>query len=369
MIKVGGRQSYDMDGLIKEIEQPRIKVVFCFFSVEYERFEPHKALKRAFPQAVCVVASVLGGWCTTGAVKKGVVALSLSTDEVEEVFSTLKEGVKADTAKSAGQAIEDIKRKIGYHSLDPDTYLGIVLSDGLGMGEEIMQVLSQDAGLNLPFVGGTAGDELSFTKTLVGLDNQLSADGLVLLVMKMKIPFYYNHYVHFTPTTTSMVVTKAEAKHRLIWEFNGEPAAPYYAKLVGVKSLDQLTDDVFGLNPLGVVSGNMVYCRTLTKVVEGRGLLSFCYIEAGTTLHLLKRGDIIADARRALQDGASYLPQVQGAILFNCAHRLLELQAIKKVEAFNDVFRSIPFIGLNVYGEDLFIHHTQTLTAIFFGRY
>lgn len=369
MIKMGGRQSYDIDGLIKEIEQPRIKVVLCFFSVEYERFEPHRALKRAFPQAVCVVGSMLGGWCTTGVVKKGVVALSLSTDEVEEVFSTLKEGVKTDAAKTAAEAVEDLKRKIGYRSLDPDNYLGIVLSDGLSLGEEIVQVLSLDGGLNLPFVGGAAADELNFTKTLVGLDNQVSADGLVLLVMKMKIPFHYNHYVHFTPTTTSMVVTKSEAKHRIIWELNGEPAAPYYAKLVGLKSIDQITSDVFALNPVGVVSGNMVYCRSLHKVIEGGGLVCYCYIEAGTTLHLLKRGDIIADARRTLQDGSAYLPQVQGAILFNCAHRLMELQTLNKVEAFNDAFRSIPFIGLNVYGEDLFIRHNQTLTAVFFGRY
>ncbi|MDR0629342.1 MAG: FIST C-terminal domain-containing protein [Treponema sp.] len=366
-IKVAGRHNYDMDGLLKEIAQPGIKVVVYFFSVEYEHFEPQKALKRAFPQAICVGASMHGGWCPAGPMEKGIVAMSLGADEVEEVFVTLKEGVKADPAKSARAAIDELKQKLGYRNINPDDYLGIVLLDGLSQGEVLMQELSLEPRLNLPFIGGAAADEMSFIKTLVGLDEQLSSDGVVLLVMKMRIPFYYNHYLHLTPGTASMVATKADAKQRTIWEINGEPAVSYYAKLVGV-DVERLDFQVFANNPLGVVSGNTVYCRSVYGVVEGGGLRFYCYIEAGTTLHLLKQGDIIADARNALQDAASYLSQLQGAILCSCAFRLLELKALNKIEAFNNVFKHIPFIGFTSYGEELFTHHNQTLTAIFFGR-
>ena len=366
-IKVGSRPNYDMDGLLKEIEQPHIKVVIYFFSMEYERFEPQKALKRAFPQAICVGASMYGGWCSTGAMEKGIMALSLGADEVEEVFVTLKEGIKTDPAKTARAAIDELKQKLGYRNINPDDYLGIVLLDGLSLGEVVMQELSLEARLNLPFIGGAAADEMDFIKTLVGLDERLSSDGLVLLVMKMKIPFYYNHYVHLTPGTVSMVVTKADAKQRIVWEINGEPAVSYYAKLVGV-GVERLDIQVFANNPLGVVSGNTVYCRSVHSIAGGGGLRFYCYIEAGTTLHLLKQGDIIADARNALQDAASYLSELQGAILFSCAFRLLELKALNKIEAFNNVFKHLPFIGFTSYGEELFTHHNQTLTAIFFGR-
>ena len=197
--------------------------------MEYERFEPQKALKRAFPQAICVGASMYGGWCSAGSMEKGIMALSLGADEVEEVFVTLKEGIKTDPAKTARAAIDELKQKLGYRNINPDDYLGIVLLDGLSLGEVVMQELSLEARLNLPFIGGAAADEMNFIKTLVGLDERLSSDGLVLLVMKMKIPFYYNHYVHLTPGTVSMVVTKADAKQRIVWEINGEPAVSYYA--------------------------------------------------------------------------------------------------------------------------------------------
>jgi hypothetical protein len=357
-----------MDGLLKEIEQPQIKVVIYFFSVEYERFEPHKALKRAFPQATCVGSSMYGGWSTAGTTEKGIVALSLGAEEVEEVFATLKEGVKADPTKSARAAIGELKQKLGYRSVNPDEYLGMVLLDGLSQGEVLMQELSLEAGLNLPFIGGAAADEMTLTKTLVGADERLSPDGLAIVVMKMKIPFYYNHYVHLIPEAADMVATKVEAGQRIVWEINGEPAASYYAKLIGLGSIDDLNHQVFAKNALGVVSGNTVYCRSLDGVTEGGGLRFFCYIEAGTTLHLLKPGDIIASARSALQDAEAHLSKLQGAILFNCSFRLLELRELRKVDAFNDIFKHLPFIGFNCFGEELFTHHNQTLTAIFFGR-
>ncbi|MHB9294260.1 hypothetical protein Holit_03386 [Hollandina sp. SP2] len=138
--------------------------------------------------------------------------------------------------------------------------------------------------------------------------------------------------------------------------------------MVGVGSVDQLNVQIFSNNALGLVCGTNVYCRSLESVVEGKGLKGTCYVEAGTILHLLKPGDIIAETRNALQDAASYLPRLQGAILFNCTLRWLELKAIKKVEAFHNLFKHLPYIGFNSFGEELFTHHNQTLTAIFFGR-
>jgi hypothetical protein len=356
-----------MDGLLKDIEQPGLKVLIYFFSMEYERFEPHKAVKRAFPQALCVGTSMLGGWSSNGIVGKGLLAMSLGTDEVEEVFSSVKEGIKSAPELCAKTAIEELKRKIGYRNITPDDYLGLVFLDGISRGEVIMQALSMEARLNLPFVGGSASAD-EFTRTLVSHNETLSADGLVLVVMKMKIPFHCTHSVHLLPSGSTMVATKVSVKERIVWELNGEPAAPYYAKLIGAGSIDRLNEGVFIKNSLGVVSGDRVYCRSISKVVEGRGLQFFCYIEAGTTLHLLKPGDIIAESRKVMTEAQSYLPQVQAAVLYNCAYRAAELKALKKEQTFNDLFKPLSFIGFTCYGEELFTHHNQTLTALFLGR-
>ncbi|HPB65586.1 MAG TPA: FIST C-terminal domain-containing protein, partial [Spirochaetales bacterium] len=74
------------------------------------------------------------------------------------------------------------------------------------------------------------------------------------------------------------------------------------------------------------------------------------------------------NAREALGEANRRLGEVRGALLFNCVLRYLELKASRSTDAFNDIFAAAPFIGFNTFGEELFTHHNQTLTAIFIGR-
>ncbi|MDR2518032.1 MAG: FIST C-terminal domain-containing protein [Spirochaetaceae bacterium] len=368
-IKVSASPSGDLKKLIQEIDQPRIKAVVYFFSIEFERFEPHKALKRAFPQAACIGMSMSGGWCTAGAVEKGLVAMSFSEDEVEAVFTSLKENAASDSAGAAKDVIADLKRKLGRGPINPNAYLGIVLFSFPCRGEEIMKAFTTEKDLNLPFIGGVAGDELTFTKTLVAVDEKQSAEGLGVMVLKMKIPFFCNHYVHCVPTNTAVTITKADTVTRTVWEIDGQGAAPYYAKLIGLPNVETLKPGDFAAHPMGIVVGDQVYVRSINTLAEGNiGLACACELEPHTKVHILKLGDIIDNARKAVLDAGSFTPNLQGAILFNCVGRYLELKQLGKTAVFNDAFKQLSFIGCNTYGEELFTHHNQTLTAVFFGR-
>jgi prefoldin subunit 5 len=373
-IKTASRQNGDIEGIIAEINQEAVKVVIYFFSMEFEKNEVQKALKRAFPQAACIGSSMIGGWSTKGAVERGITAMSLSSGEVAEVYTAFREGVKIDPALTARSAIDDLKRKTASRNINPDEYLGLIFFDGLCLGEIIMKEFTLEQDLNLPFIGGAAADELAFAKTLVALDDRISGDGLAVMIMKMKIPFYFSHYVHYIPTSTSFTVTRSENAKRVVWEIDGQSAAEYYARQTGVKDASKLNAGVFSKNPLGVKIGESVYVRSPNAVIDGRGLQFYCYIEAGTRVYLLRQGDIIADADNSLRDAAQYLPVhaatgsgIQGALLFNCVLRYLELRELRKVDAFNQVFSRQNFIGFNTFGEELFTHHNQTLTAVFFG--
>jgi hypothetical protein len=84
-------------------------------------------------------------------------------------------------------------------------------------------------------------------------------------------------------------------------------------------------------------------------------------------VRLLRQGDILKNAQEGLEEAKAYLPDLQGAILFNCVLRYLEMKEERKLDAFNGVFSGMPFIGFNTFGEELFTHHNQTLTALFIG--
>jgi hypothetical protein len=366
-IKVASGSVSETSRVLREIEQPDIKVVLYFFSAELASSNIQLEASGKFPGVPCVGASMIGGWASGGPVAKGIVAMSLSAAEVDEAFVASTEGVKKDPVAATRRVLADMKRKLGARKLHPAEYVGIILFDGLCLGEEIMRELAVEEDFVIPLVGGAAADELAFKETFVAADRTLSKDGVVLLVMKMRVPFYYNHYVHYVPTKTSVVVTKAEPARRIVWEIDGQPAAPYYAKLLSLGGIADVDHIHFARNPFGVCIGDTVYVRSPNAIVDGVGLQFYCYIEAGTRVNLLKQGDILENARSALREVRSNLSEIQGAILFNCVLRYLEIKELRAEAAFNETFAGIPFVGFNTYGEELFTHHNQTLTALFIG--
>jgi len=366
-IKVASYDDFNLDKITAEINQEGIKVVVYFFSPELEKYNLQKNLVNAFPSAVCFGASMIGGWSSQGVVAKGITLMSLSGDEVDEVYVSFQEGVKEDPVKAAKAAISGLKQQAAGKIINPDEYLGLIFFDGLCLGELIIKEFSLDQDLNMAFVGGAAADELTFTKTIIGAGSQMSGDGLVAAILKMKIPFYFDHYVHYIPTGTSFTITRVETMKRVAWEIDGEPAAVFYARQIGINDLNKLDATVFAKHPVGLKFGDSVYVRSPNAVIDGVGLQFYCYIEAGTKVFLLKQGDIIANAQKSLTTAAQFLPGIQGCLLFNCVLRYLELKELDKLNEFNNVFSSSPMIGFNTYGEELFTHHNQTLTAVFFG--
>ncbi|MDR1839477.1 MAG: response regulator [Treponema sp.] len=366
-VKVTSLQCWDIDKIIEEIGQPDIKVVIYFFSLSLEKHNPEKAFSAAFPGAKCIGASMYGGWCSKGAVETGITAMSLSSDEVEEVYVTFQEGVKKDPIAAAHAAIAELKQLLVGEKINPDEYLGLIFFDGLCLGELIMKEFSMEQRLNMAFIGGAAADEMSFTKTLVSANNSISDDGLVVFILKMKIPFFYDHYVHYLPTKHSFIITRVEIMKRIAWEIDGEPAADFYARQIGLKDASELTSEIFAKHPVGLILGDSIYIRSVNMVVDGKGLMFYCYIEAGSKVFLLSQGEIITHTEKSIAGVTQFLPEIQGCMIFNCVLRHLELIEEKKIDAFNNVFSEYPMIGFNTYGEELFTHHNQTLTAVFFG--
>jgi hypothetical protein len=366
--KVASGSWTNIERIIHDIAQPDSKAVIYFFSPDIGQHNIHLKMKTAFPGARCIGASMIGGWSTAGAIDSGIAAISLSGDEVDEVFVAFREGVKADPRKAAQGILDDLKKSLGSRHLNPDEYVGIILFDGLCLGEEIIREFTMEKGFVIPLVGGAAADNLEFKKTYVSCDDSISSDGVTVMVLKMKVPFFYDHFVHYQPTQVSCTVTKSEPSRRIVWEIDGKPAAAQYAKLLGLSSAQALQHTHFARNPLGVLIGDTVYTRSPNAIVDGTGIQFYCYIEAGTKVSILKQGDILENAKKGLANVRTYLPEIGGAILFNCVLRYLEMKEQNKIDDFNAIFADMPFVGFNTFGEELFTHHNQTLTALFIGK-
>lgn len=365
ILTAGGSPS-EVERLLDTIRQPSPKVILYFFSPDLGNSSMHRSIQSAFPGAHTVGCSMIGGWGPHGPQEDGVVLMSLGSEEVEAVTVAMSTGMKSDPVAAADSLLSSLRSELDIDSLSPARHVGILMVDGLGLGERVVRKLSE--ALPIPLIGGAAADHLEFSETYVTADGRTSGDGAVLAVLKLRVPFFYGHYVHYRPTDSEFVITEADPDARTVWTINGEPAAGYYAKLIGLSGPEAIEVGHFSTNPLGVVIGDQVYVRSPNQVVDGRGLRFYCYIEAGTRMRLLTQGDIIRNAEGALQDAREHLGQVDAALLFNCVLRYLEMKASPGLlKRFADVFESSKTVGVNTYGEELFTHHNQTLTALFLG--
>ncbi len=368
-IKVASSTTGDIQEVLKDINQPGIQLIIYYYSINLKSRELHKIIQEKYPHVKSMGCTMIGGWSDKGAIDNGIVALSLSDNEVENVVISFQTGVKSNPAGAAKKLIEDISRQIDLEELNPLDYYGIILFDGLCLGEVIMRELTVSKKFTVPIIGGAAADDLTFTETLVSAGSQVSSDAVALMIVKSKVPFYYNHYVHYEPTGSDFIISNATPDKRIVWEIEGKPAAEYYAKLLGLHRVEDINNSSFSNNPLGVVIGEAVYTRSPNSIIDGKGIQFYCSIEAGTKMYLLKKTNIIENAKKSYDDAKQYLEKIQGAMLFNCVLRYLEMKQENNLKQFAEVFNDIPFIGFNTYGEELFTHHNQTLTALFLGSH
>ena len=358
-IKVASSSTGDIQEVLKNINQPDIQLIIYYYSINLKSRELHKTIQEKYPHIKSMGCTMIGGWSDKGAIDNGIVAMSLSDNEVENVVISFQSGVKSDPAEAAKKIIADISQQIDLQEINPIDYYGIILFDGLCLGEIIMRELTVSKKFTVPIIGGAAADDLTFTETLVSAGNQVSSDAVALMIVKSKVPFYYNHYVHYEPTGSDFIISNATPDKRIVWEIEGKPAADFYAKLLGLNRVEDINNSSFSNNPLGVVIGEAVYTRSPNSIIDGKGIQFYCSIEAGTKMHLLKKTNIIEQ----------YLEKIEGGMLFNCVLRYLEMKQENNLKQFAEVFDDIPFIGFNTYGEELFTHHNQTLTALFLGSH
>ncbi|MFW5685623.1 MAG: FIST signal transduction protein [Spirochaetota bacterium] len=342
--------------------------VLYFFSPGLAQGGVHQEIRAAYPDVPTVGCSMIGGWTTGAPVDTGYAGMVFSSKEVGSVIVARASGVKTDPDAAARSLVDQVKRRAPAGGYSPESWVGVLLVDGLALGERIVGAITSTSGLTVPIVGGAAADELTFDGTYVASGGEVDDDGAVLALLEMRVPFHYDHYVHYVPTHRPLMVTRADPGKRVVWEIDGEPASDRYAKMIGLTPGEPIEASVFGRNPFGVVLGDTVFARSPNAVVDGGGLQFYCSIEAGTRLELLKPGDIMGNAREAVAEARRLAGPLQGAVLFNCVLRHLEMKETAGAhDEFAAQFEGLQVAGVNTYGEELFTHHNQTLTALFIG--
>ena len=337
------------------------KFTLFFASSSYDAEALGVALAKEF-QGTTSIGCTTAGELVTGKMLKNSVALAAFDSKVIESVHTALVRDARDPAATR-QALSDLGEQIGTSlgEVNPEQHFGLVLHDGLSVAEEtVMSELS--AATNVPFVGGSAGDDLQFKSTSVFLNYKPLHGVSVLALLEPVRPYHVLKTQSFRALDKVLDVTSADEATRTVHTFNGNPASEEYAAQIGV-SVERLPDH-FQDHPVGLVmSDGEPFVRSPMQI-RGTDVVFYCRIAEGMKLNLLQATDIVEQTEKDLQAKLKEAGSCQLVINFHCILRTLELEAKRQTEAYGKAFNDVPTIGFSTYGESYIGHVNQTSTMV-----
>ncbi len=244
---------------------------------------------------------------------------------------------------------------------------GVLLIDGLCGAEEQLTASLFGALPPIPIVGGSAGDHLTFEATHVIHDGKFRQGIATFTLVSTEIPFSIISMKHHHPTSTRLMVTKADAAARKVIEFNGMPAAEAYAEAIDVR-VEDLGSVTFSKHPLMVRVGDNHYIRSPQSVESDMTMGFYCALEEGVVLRIGESRQMIETLRTEVAQAQDRVKGAQAMLVFDCILRRLELEEQGVDQEAGEILGNANAIGFSTYGEQLdALHVNQTLVGIAFG--
>ena len=335
---------FDLDTVAKEISArfPHVNIVGCTSAGEFNKngYGTEKLLAVAFLKNEFSIATALVP--NLGEV---------NFDEAHDIASGLR------------RALQGRERRY-----DTEQHFVISVLDGLTRHEEHFLETFATAFGNIPHLGGSAGDDLKLEATYVFYNGEFHRDAAVLLLVGTGKPFTVFSIDHINSPVSKLVVTHADPESRTVYEINGEPAAQYYASLLGMKAED-LTPDVFSMFPLAVMVGGKYFIRSIQKVdLASNAITFYCAVDIGIILTFVQLGDCIEALESKLDKLRAQLGEPEFVYACDCFLRRLEIQQGKKDHEIRRLQQRYNVAGFNAYGEHIHsVHLNQTFTGVYFA--
>lgn len=352
--------------LIASLDGADPRIIVFFAGIDHDGEALGKAFEQRFPNACVIGCSGNGEFCDRGYGNGGAAALAITGSQVGACASAMIDADELDL--SVRRAADRISERIGrpLRELDPERWAGLALLEGARGNEERINAALGDVAPFLPIVGGSAGDNITFSGTWTWADGQLLRNGTALLVAEMLVPFRVVKTCNFVPTERTVVVTRTDAARRLILEFDGEPAALYYARALGLDP-ERLEFSQFLEHPLGLMIDGDAWLRSVVRR-EGDALFFACAVVEGARLNFMQSTPLVEDTRARLEQVQHELgTPIRGGIFFNCAYRMIEAQIKGLTDPYHATLSRFVHVGLHSNGESYLGHINQTLTGLVFG--
>jgi methyl-accepting chemotaxis protein len=236
----------------------------------------------------------------------------------------------------------------------------VLLTDGLaGTGEDLVTALFEQSTSVGQIVGGAAGDDGRFERTMVAAGTSCDSDAAAVLHVFDEKPWGIGVNHGLRPTTKPMRVTTSN--RNVIETIEGKPAFDAYKKHAASRGIDLSPGNASAYmvaNELGVhFLSSLSRVRAPLSVTPAGALVCAAPVPEGSFVSILDgdRTHMIDAARSAAREAREQLGDAPaaGVLLFDCVCRgmILREQFEQEIAAVHSVFGDVPVAGFLTYGE------------------
>lgn len=312
------------------------------------------AVAEAAPAGVVGCTST-GNFTHTEQVPSGCVAALLAADESSFGVCHVERD-DHDIAGSARRAAQGARERAGDEH--PNSVL-LLLTDGLTPDQrEIARGAYEVTTAVLPFVGGAAGDNLTWDRTQTFGDGRVLSNGVLAVWINSARAMGVSVDHGWRPSGKPMLVTRAEGT--VVHELDGTPALAAYLAEQGA-GLEPDDPEFFHkvlTNPVGLPNARGRYDvrQVHAFLPEGGGINFNTGVSEQSILQVMSSNDreLIEGARHAAEDAVIQLTdKARLALVFSCGSRvpLLGERPRDEVDAISSVLDGVPVCGFYTYGE------------------
>jgi len=350
------------------VAQPDMTLVVFFCASDYDRDVLAAEMRRLFDGVQVVGCTTAGEIGPAGCRDHSITGVSFSAAVCTAVTGHIEDLRHFEIGDGDALAHDLLDRlESRAPSTEGQNSFAFLLVDGLSGREEVLAYSMQEGLGEIPVVGGSAGDGLSFGSTHIYSDGRFLNDSAVLALISTPLRVKTFKTQHFVPTDERLVVTEADPSRRIVKEIDGLPAAEEYARILGVPvgALDPIH---FAASPFVVLIDGANYVRSIQKVNPDGSLTFYCAIERGVVLRAANGVDLVTNLEQTFNRIRAEIGPPLLVLACDCILRKAEIAESGLDETVSGILRRSNAVGFNTYGEQFCgVHINQTLTGIALG--
>ncbi|MDD5004908.1 MAG: FIST N-terminal domain-containing protein [Candidatus Omnitrophica bacterium] len=342
----------------KQIHQKKPNLIIVFSSVHFQGRKLLEGICYIFGENTNILGCTGSGVITeAGVLKYGVAIMAITSTKIKFGIGAVPQINKDHPRESGEQFARSALKNLGAHTKG----IGLIFSDGLiEKGSELLDGVKEILGRSFPIIGGSAADNLHFSKTYQYYNKDTLNNALIGTILSGEGIFGYGLKHGWRPLGRPHIVTQSSGN--IIQKIEDGPAIEIY-KDYFKKTLEEIKSlliQISVLYPLGIyLSEEEEYLlRNVMHINPDGGIVCQGDVHEGSQVRIMlgtKETALEAAQQAALEakNPFKHTPAL-GAIVFESVSRinLLGHRANEEINIVkNTLGENIPFIGVCTFGE------------------